>query len=83
MKIGIPREIKPNEYRVGLTPSSAREYVLHGHSVLVEAGAAQASAPASRLRASRGVDHFVGEEVFALADMIVKVKERSRSNGDG
>jgi len=44
---------------------------------------AQASAPATPITSESGVDHFVGEEVFALADMIVKVRSRSRSNGDG
>ncbi|HEX2800790.1 MAG TPA: alanine dehydrogenase, partial [Phenylobacterium sp.] len=39
MRVGVPREIKPDEYRVGLTPTAVREYVSHGHSVVVEAGA--------------------------------------------
>ncbi len=47
MRVGVPKEIKPSEYRVGLTPSAVREYVHHGHEVLVEAGAA-ISAPARR-----------------------------------
>ena len=38
MKIGVPKEIKIHEYRVGLTPASVREFVAHGHSVLVQAG---------------------------------------------
>ena len=36
MRVGVPREIKPDEYRVGLTPTAVREYVTHGHQVLVE-----------------------------------------------
>ena len=36
MQIGVPKEIKNHEYRVGLTPGSVREYVAHGHSVMVE-----------------------------------------------
>ena len=39
MRIGVPKEIKDNEYRVGLTPSSVAEFTHHGHSVMVEAGA--------------------------------------------
>ena len=38
MLIGVPKEIKNHEYRVGLTPGSVREYVAHGHEVLVETG---------------------------------------------
>ena len=39
MRVGVPREIKPDEYRVGLTPTAVREYVSHGHEVIVEKGA--------------------------------------------
>ncbi len=39
MRVGVPKEIKVHEYRVGLTPGSVREYVAHGHGVLVETGA--------------------------------------------
>ncbi|MGZ5268200.1 MAG: alanine dehydrogenase, partial [Caldimonas sp.] len=39
MRVGVPKEIKNNEYRVGLTPSSVRELRAHGHEVLVQAGA--------------------------------------------
>ena len=39
MLVGVPREIKDNEFRVGLTPSAVRELVSHGHQVMVEAGA--------------------------------------------
>ena len=42
MKIGVPKEIKNHEYRVGLTPASVREFVAHGHSVMVQAGAGAA-----------------------------------------
>ena len=38
MKIGVPKEIKPQEFRVGMTPNAAQEAVAHGHSVLVETG---------------------------------------------
>ena len=42
MRIGVPREIKNHEYRVGLTPASVQELVGHGHALLVEAGAGEA-----------------------------------------
>jgi alanine dehydrogenase len=76
MRIGVPREIKDHEYRVGLTPSSVSELVHHGHSVLVEAGAglgsgltdAEYEAAGARIAAN-------ADDVFASSDMIVKVKE--------
>ena len=76
MRIGVPKEIKVHEYRVGLTPSSVREAVAHGHSVLVQtqAGAGIGAADADYERAGATI---VGgaAEVFAGAEMIVKVKE--------
>jgi len=76
VKIGVPKEIKVHEYRVGLTPSSVREAVAHGHTVLVQtqAGAGIGATDADYQRAGATI---VGgaEEVFAAADMIVKVKE--------
>ncbi len=76
MRIGVPKEIKVHEYRVGLVPSSVRELVLHGHTVMVETGAG--------LGAGLSDDDYVragatiaatAEEVFSSAEMIVKVKE--------
>jgi len=53
MLIGVPKEIKPAEYRVGLTPTAVREYVAHGHRVLVETGAGDAiDAPDAAYRAA-------------------------------
>ncbi len=76
MLIGVPKEIKVHEYRVGLTPSSVREAVAHGHSVVVEtqAGAGISAADEDYRRAGATI---VGsaEDVFASADMIIKVKE--------
>ena len=43
MIIGVPKEIKNNEFRVGMTPGGAREFVAHGHTVLVENGAGDGS----------------------------------------
>ncbi|MCE8515180.1 alanine dehydrogenase [Ruegeria pomeroyi] len=76
MKIGCPKEIKPQEFRVGMTPNAAREAVSHGHEVIIEtnAGAGAGFDNAAYVDAgARIVD--TAEEVFATADMIVKVKE--------
>lgn len=76
MLVGVPREIKVHEYRVGLTPSSVRELVHHGHQVLVEQGAASAIGFDDADYRAAGAD-IAGDaaEVFARADMVVKVKE--------
>ncbi len=76
MKIGCPKEIKPQEFRVGITPNAAQEAVLHGHEVLIETGAGLGSgftdadyeAAGAKIAAS-------AEAVFAAAELIVKVKE--------
>ncbi|TCP44431.1 alanine dehydrogenase [Rhodovulum marinum] len=76
MRIGCPKEIKPQEYRVGLTPNAVREAVAHGHEVLVEAGAGLGAGFADDDYTAAGavlVDS--AEEVFERAEMIVKVKE--------
>ena len=76
MKIGCPKEIKPQEFRVGLTPNAAREAVVHGHEVLVETGAgAGAGFPDADYAAAGARIVETAAEVFATADMIVKVKE--------
>lgn len=76
MRVGCPREIKNHEYRVGLTPGAVREYVTHGHDVLVETGAgAGIGASDDTYRASGAKIARTAEEVFAKSDMIVKVKE--------
>ncbi|MEX0349137.1 MAG: alanine dehydrogenase [Paracoccaceae bacterium] len=76
MKIGCPKEIKPQEFRVGMTPNAAHEAVQHGHEVVIEtnAGAGSGFEDADYVAAgARILD--TAEEVFATADMIVKVKE--------
>ena len=76
MKIGCPKEIKPQEFRVGMTPDAAREAVAHGHQVMIQAGAGLGAGFADADYAAAGariVD--TAEEVFAEAEMIVKVKE--------
>lgn len=76
MKIGCPKEIKPQEFRVGLTPNAAREAVAHGHSVLVETGAGIGAGFDDAAYIAAGAEIAqTAEDVFAAADMIVKVKE--------
>ena len=76
MKIGCPTEIKPQEFRVGMTPNAAQEAVAHGHDVLIQAGAGVGSGFADEDYIAAGaVMAADAEEVFAKADMIVKVKE--------
>ncbi|MBX6323412.1 MAG: alanine dehydrogenase, partial [Rhodospirillaceae bacterium] len=76
MLVGVPREIKTHEYRVGLVPASVRELVHHGHTVIVERGAGEGAGFADGAYEATGaaiVD--TAAEVFARADMVVKVKE--------
>jgi alanine dehydrogenase len=76
MLVGVPKEIKTHEYRVGLTPGSVREYVARGHEVLVETGAgAGIGADDSVYRGAGAAIAANASEVFSKADMIVKVKE--------
>ena len=76
MLIGVPKEIKNHEYRVGLTPASVRELVTHGHQVMVEkgAGAGIGAADDEYTRAGAAIAADAGE-VWKRAEMIVKVKE--------
>ncbi|WP_374646248.1 alanine dehydrogenase [Tabrizicola sp.] len=76
MKIGCPREVKPQEFRVGMTPDATREAVAHGHQVLIESGAGLGAGFADADYAAAGAEVVAtAEEVFAGAEMIVKVKE--------
>ena len=76
MLIGVPKEIKPQEYRVGMTPTSVRETVHHGHGVIVETDAGLAIGLSDDDYKAAGAE-IVGaaSDVFARADMVVKVKE--------
>jgi alanine dehydrogenase len=76
MLIGVPKEIKNHEYRVGMVPASVRELTQHGHQVIVEtlAGSGIGFSDADYVAAGARV-LGTAEEVFAQADMIVKVKE--------
>lgn len=76
MRVGVPREIKNHEYRVGLIPSSAKEIVQAGHDVLIEAGAGIGSEIAdAEYRAVGAKILSDAAAVFGEADLIVKVKE--------
>lgn len=76
MRVGVPREIKPDEYRVGLTPTAVREYVSHGHEVIVEAGAGVGAGYVDQLYVRAGAKIVPdADAVFVGAQMIVKVKE--------
>jgi alanine dehydrogenase len=76
MLVGVPKEIKPSEFRVGLTPEAVREYISAGHQVIVETGAGlgiDKDDDTYRKVGAQVVD--TAAEVFARADMVVKVKE--------
>ncbi|PLX88646.1 MAG: alanine dehydrogenase [Desulfuromonas sp.] len=76
MRIGVPKEIKNLEYRVGLTPSSVRELIDHGHELWVEKHAGLAIGFADELYASAGARIAENaQEIFDGVEMIVKVKE--------
>ena len=76
MRIGVPKEIKIEEYRVGLTPDSVRQYVAHGHEVFIEAGAGEGSSCSDQDYRAAGaviIDHAA--QIFSDTEMIIKVKE--------
>ena len=76
MLIGVPKEIKVHEYRVGMTPSSARELVHHGHKVLVQSGAGAEIGFGDDTYRAAGADIAPdAATIFGRADMVVKVKE--------
>jgi alanine dehydrogenase len=76
VKVGVPTEIKEEEYRVALTAVGARELAEHGHEVLVQSGAGEGSAiPDSDYEAQRARIVPTAEDVWAEADLVLKVKE--------
>jgi alanine dehydrogenase len=76
MLIGVPKEIKTHEYRVGLVPASVRELIVHGHKVLVETNAGGGIGFNDKAYKAAGASIAKdAAEVFAKAEMIVKVKE--------
>jgi alanine dehydrogenase len=76
VRVGVPSEIKSDEYRVALTPAGVRELVTRDHSVVVQAGAGEGSGISDSDYVSQGAEILPdADAVFAAADMIVKVKE--------
>ena len=76
MRVGVPSEIKVHEYRVGLTPGAVREYVAHGHQVVVQSGAGAGIMASDDAYRSAGAEiAATAAEIFAGCEMIVKVKE--------
>jgi len=76
VRIGVPKEIKTHEYRVGLTPAGVRELVHHGHAVTIQSGAGAGTGhDDDAYRAAGGLVLDSAEAIFAGAEMIVKVKE--------
>jgi alanine dehydrogenase len=76
MLVGVPKEIKNNEYRVGLVPSAVRELVANGHHVVVERNAGSGAGLADTDYEAAGAEIVAGsEQVFGRAELIVKVKE--------
>ena len=76
MRVGTVKEIKNHEYRVGLTPESARELVVHGHEVWVESGAGNGIGASDRdYEAAGAVIKSDAATIFAECEMVVKVKE--------
>jgi alanine dehydrogenase len=75
VKVGVPTEIKADEYRVALTPVGARELTEHGHEVLVEKGAGEGSAISDAAYEAQGATIVPVEDVWSEADLILGVKE--------
>ncbi|WP_030947540.1 alanine dehydrogenase [Streptomyces sp. NRRL S-646] len=76
VKVGIPREVKNNEFRVAITPAGVHELVRHGHQVVIEHGAGVGSSiPDSEYVAAGAQILQTADEVWAAADLLLKVKE--------
>lgn len=76
MLIGTPKEIKVHEYRVGLTPAGVKELKAHGHQVMVQAGAGSGIGITDEVFRAAGAEIVSSaEEIFARAEMVIKVKE--------
>lgn len=76
MKIGVPKEIKNHEYRVGLSPASAKELIVHGHDVTIASGAAAGIGLTDDAYTKVGAKIAdSNESIFAQSEMVVKVKE--------
>ena len=79
MRIGVPRETKDREFRVGMTPDGARALVLEGHEVWIERGAGLGSGFANEDYEDAGARLAATSEVWEGPDLIVKVKEPNKT----
>src|SRR5579883_3431511 len=75
MRVGVAKEIKPDEYRVALTPAGALELINHGHEVAVETGAGVGSAVADEQYERVGASIVSVDDVWGRSDLVLKVKE--------
>ncbi len=76
MQIGVPKEIKNHEYRIGLTPAGARELVAHGHTVMVQKDGGRAIGLTDEMYQRAGAEIVASaEDIFRRAEMVIKVKE--------
>ncbi len=76
MRVGVPKEVKSQEYRVGLLPAAAREFHHHGHQIIVESGAAREIGFSDENYRAAGAEIAPdAKSIFSTADIIVKVKE--------
>jgi alanine dehydrogenase len=75
MQVGVAKEIKPDEYRVALTPAGALELIQHGHDVMVEAGAGDGSSFPDSVYQAVGAQIASANDVWAEAELLLKVKE--------
>jgi alanine dehydrogenase len=82
VRIGVPKELKADEYRVALTPAGARELVQRGHDVIVESGAGVGSAFADTAYAAAGARVASVDDVWGDADLVLKVKEPIKQEYD-
>ena len=90
MKVGVPTEIKTDEYRVALTPSGVRELVEHGHEVVVQQGAGEGSAIEDSDYTAQGAQilpdadaHWVSSAVRGLGGRARSRSDRARSRASG
>src|SRR3954468_8190823 len=82
MRVGVPTEIKTDEYRVAITPAGVREFVEHGHDVLIQEGAGEGSVIPDNEYAEQGARIFPdAAAVLDVAELILKVKEPQREGG--
>ena len=75
MKIGVPKEIKQDEYRVALTTAGTRELVAHGHDVVIEEGAGLGSSMSDDDYVAAGAGIADVDTVWADSELVLKVKE--------